>query len=71
VIDPPKCVVPNVLHLKLAKAKARLKARRCRAGAITRKHSSARNRGRVIRQSPKASAKRRANGFRVKLTVGR
>jgi beta-lactam-binding protein with PASTA domain len=63
-------VVPNVLHLKLAKAKARLKARHCRAGTVTRKHSSHANRGRVIRQSPKASARKRPNGFRVKLTVG-
>jgi beta-lactam-binding protein with PASTA domain len=57
--------------MKLAKAKARLKARHCRAGTITRKHSSAANRGRVIKQAPKASAKKRPNGFRVKLTVGR
>jgi beta-lactam-binding protein with PASTA domain len=64
-------VVPNVLHMKLAKAKARLKKRHCRAGTITRKHSSLRNRGRVIKQAPKASAKKRPNGFRVKLTVGR
>jgi serine protease AprX len=68
---PPKCVVPNVLRLKLAKAKARLKARHCRAGKITRNHSSARNRGRVIKQIPKASARKRPNGFRLKLTVGR
>jgi beta-lactam-binding protein with PASTA domain len=64
-------VVPNVLHLKLAKAKARLKARHCRAGAVTKKHSSAANRGRVIKQSPKASSKKRPNGFRVRLTVGK
>jgi beta-lactam-binding protein with PASTA domain len=64
-------VVPNVLHLKLAKAKARLKARHCRAGKITRRHSSVHNRGRVIKQSPKASSKKRPNGFRVRLTVGK
>jgi beta-lactam-binding protein with PASTA domain len=64
-------VVPNVLHMKLAKAKARLKARHCRAGKITRKHSSARNRGRVIKQVPKASRRKHPNGFRVRLTVGR
>jgi hypothetical protein len=29
------------------------------------------NRGRVIKQSPKASAKKRPNGYRVKLAVGR
>jgi beta-lactam-binding protein with PASTA domain len=60
-----------VLHLKLAKAKAKLKKRHCGVGKITRKHSSFANRGRVIKQSPKASAKKRPNGFRVRLTVGK
>ena len=64
-------MVPNVVHLKLAKAKAKLKKRHCGLGKITRKHSSAANRGRVIKQSPKASAKKRPNGYRVKLAVGR
>jgi beta-lactam-binding protein with PASTA domain len=60
-----------VLHLKLAKAKARLKARHCRAGKISRKHSTRVNRGRVIKQIPKASRRKRPNGFRVALTIGR
>jgi beta-lactam-binding protein with PASTA domain len=64
-------VVPNVLHLKLAKAKAKIRKRHCAVGKITRKHSSLANKGRVIKQSPKASAKKRPNGFRVKLTVGK
>jgi len=64
-------VVPNGLHLKLAKAKARIRTRHCGVGQITRKHSTLANKGHVIKQSPKASAKKRANGFRVKLTVGR
>jgi beta-lactam-binding protein with PASTA domain len=64
-------VVPNVLHMKLAKAKARIRKRHCRVGKITRKHSTFALRGRVVRQAPKASAKRRPNGFRVRLTVGR
>jgi beta-lactam-binding protein with PASTA domain len=63
--------VPNVLHLTLAKARAKIRTRHCRVGAITKKHSSARNRGRVIKQSPKASSRRRSNGYRVRLTVGR
>jgi beta-lactam-binding protein with PASTA domain len=63
--------VPNVLHLKLAKARVRIRSRHCRVGTITKKHSSARNRGRVLKQSPKASSKKRANGYRVKLIVGR
>jgi len=63
-------VVPNVLHLKLAKARMKLRTRHCGLGKVTRKHSSPANRGRVIKQSPKTSAKR-PNGYRVKLTVGR
>ena len=35
---PPKCVVPNVLHLKLAKAKARIRARHCRIGKVSKRH---------------------------------
>ena len=64
-------MVPNVLHLKLAKAKAKIRKRHCGVGKITRKHSSLANKGRVFKQNPKASAKKRANGFRVKLTVGK
>lgn len=64
-------MVPNVLHLKLAKARQRIVRRHCRVGNVTRKHSSLANKGRVIKQSPKASSKKRRNGFRVNLTVGR
>ena len=64
-------MVPNVLHLKLAKAKAKIRRRHCGVGKVTRKHSSQANRGRVIKQSPKASSKKRRNGFKVNLTVGR
>jgi serine protease AprX len=67
---PPKCVVPNVLHLKLAKAKARIKKRHCGVGRITREHSRPANRGRVIKQRPTAGSERRPKGFRVRLTVG-
>jgi beta-lactam-binding protein with PASTA domain len=63
--------VPNVLHMKLAQAKARIRTRHCRVGKVTRKHSSHHNRGRVIKQSPKASSKKRPNGFKVRLWVGR
>jgi beta-lactam-binding protein with PASTA domain len=64
-------VVPNVIGLKLAKARAKISRRHCRVGKITRRHSNAAFKGRVLNQAPKASAKRRANGFRVRLTVGR
>jgi beta-lactam-binding protein with PASTA domain len=63
-------VVPNVVHLKLVKAQRRLIKRHCRAGKITRKHSTRANRGRVLKQSPKASRRKRRNGFKVALTVG-
>jgi beta-lactam-binding protein with PASTA domain len=64
-------VVPNVIRQKLAKARAKIRKRHCRVGKITRRHSTFAVRGRMIRQAPKASAKRRPNGFRVRLTVGR
>jgi beta-lactam-binding protein with PASTA domain len=57
--------------MKLKKAKARIRKRHCRVGKITKKHSSLANRGRVIKQIPKGSAKKRPNGFRVRLTVGK
>jgi beta-lactam-binding protein with PASTA domain len=63
--------VPNVIGQKLAKARAKIRRRHCRVGTITRKHSSPALRGRVLRQAPKASGRKRPNGFRVKLTVGR
>jgi beta-lactam-binding protein with PASTA domain len=64
-------VVPNVLHLKLAQARAKIRRRHCGVGNVTRKHSSHANRGRVIKQNPHASSKKRRNGFRVNLTVGK
>jgi uncharacterized repeat protein (TIGR01451 family) len=68
---PPKCVVPNVLHLRLAKARARIRKRHCRVGKTTRRHSSRANRGRVIKQVPKGSGRKRPAGFRVRLTIGK
>ena len=64
-------MVPNVLHLRLAQAKAKIRRRHCGVGHIARKHSSNANRGRVIKQNPRASSKKRRNGFKVNLTVGR
>jgi beta-lactam-binding protein with PASTA domain len=57
--------------MKLVKARTRLIKRHCRAGAITRKHSTRANRGRVLKQAPKASRRQRRNGFKVALTVGK
>ena len=59
-----------MLHLKLAKAKAKIRARHCRVGQVTRKHSSQRLKGRVLSQSPKAGKVLR-NGARVNLKVGK
>jgi beta-lactam-binding protein with PASTA domain len=61
--------VPNVVHMKLAKAKARIRARHCSVGRITRKHSSRRLKGRVLSQSPKRGTF--ARGHKVNLRVGR
>jgi len=60
-----------VLHLELANAKARLKARHCRAGKISKKHSTHASRGSRVQKIPKASPRKRSNGFRVRLTIGR
>jgi PASTA domain len=70
VIPPTKCKVPNLLHRKLSDAKAAIRIAHCAVGSVTRKDSSRRNRGRVIRQSPSAG-KQFAAGKKVNLTVGK
>jgi len=67
---PLKCHVPRVVGLKLAKAKARIRARHCRVGRVTRKFSSARKKGKVLKQRPKAG-KTLARNAKVNLTVGK
>jgi len=62
--------VPKVVGLKLAKAKKRIRARHCRAGKITRKHSSLAKKGRVLAQNPKAGKVLRVDA-RVNLKVGK
>jgi beta-lactam-binding protein with PASTA domain len=57
--------------MKLAKARTRLIKRHCRAGKITLMHSTRANRGRVLKQRPKASSRQRRNAFKVALTVGK
>ena len=54
----------------LAKAKVAIRRHHCRTGKVTRKISSRRLKGRVIRQSPKAG-RRLANGHKVNLVVGK
>jgi beta-lactam-binding protein with PASTA domain len=54
----------------LAKAKTKIRQHHCKVGKVTRKASSQRLKGKVIKQSPKAG-KRLANGHKVNLTVGK
>jgi Tol biopolymer transport system component len=63
-----KCVVPRVIGLKLARAKARLRSRHCKTGRVRRVTS--RRYGRVLGQHPRRGATR-SRGFRVRLVVGR
>jgi beta-lactam-binding protein with PASTA domain len=62
--------VPNVIGLRLVRARARIRARRCRVGTIRRVRSRRTRIGRVVGQSPRGGAVRRV-GFRVNLRVGR
>ncbi|HEY6584992.1 MAG TPA: PQQ-dependent sugar dehydrogenase [Gaiellaceae bacterium] len=64
------CRVPKLVGLKLRTAKVRLRRAHCRAGRLRAKRSTAKRRGRVIAQSPRAGARRPA-GSRVRMTVGR
>jgi PASTA domain/Divergent InlB B-repeat domain len=67
---PVKCVVPKVVGLTLAKAKTKIKKAHCRVGKVTKKHSSKKKKGKVIKQSPKAGKKLKVNS-KVNLTVGK
>jgi hypothetical protein len=68
---PPlkRCRVPRVIGLRLKTAKTRIRRANCRVGRVRSKRS-ARRRGRVISQSPRAGA-RRPQGARVQLTLSR
>jgi hypothetical protein len=67
---PPSCVVPKVVGKSLANARAAITRAHCKVGSITRRHSSARKRGKVVGQSP-AAGRRLRNGAKVNLTVGK
>jgi beta-lactam-binding protein with PASTA domain len=62
-------VVPNVIHNTLGRAKSRIRHGNCRVGQVTRKFSSRRLKGHVIRQAPRGG-RHLANGARVNLVVG-
>ena len=65
---PVKCHVPRVIGLRLGQARLKIRRARCATGKISRVRSP--RVGRVLRQAPRAGA-RRARGFPVDLTVGR
>jgi hypothetical protein len=69
---PPKppCKVPRVVGKPLATAKKKIKRAHCRVGKITRKASTPKKKGRVLKQSPRAG-KKLGNGHKVNLTVGK
>jgi beta-lactam-binding protein with PASTA domain len=66
----PKCVVPKVVGLKLAKAKARIKKAHCRVGKVTKRFSTRKKKGRVLSQRPKPR-KTLKSGAKVNLVVGK
>jgi Divergent InlB B-repeat domain/PASTA domain len=66
----PKCVVPKVVGLKLAKARARIKKAHCRVGKVTKKFSTRKKKGRVLAQRPKPR-KSLKSGAKVNLVVGK
>jgi subtilisin family serine protease len=66
----PPCVVPNVIGVKLATAKAKIKARHCRAGKLTYVKSTTKKKGKVVVEKPKAG-KRLGNDAKVSLWIGK
>ena len=65
-----KCVVPKLKGLSLKKARAKLKKAHCRAGKITKKASTKKQKGRVLKQKPKPGKILKPNA-KVNLTVGK
>ena len=65
----PSCHVPRLKGLTLKKAKAKLKKAHCRLGRVTKKRS-AKRKGRVIAQRPKAGKKLKSGG-RVAVVLSR
>jgi plastocyanin len=67
---PPPCVVPKVVHERLAAARRNIRNHHCAVGKVTRRHSRARWRGKVVSQTPHWY-KRFAPGREVNLVVGK
>ena len=66
----PKCKVPKVVGLKLAKARSKIVRAHCKVGKVRKKFSRRRKKGKVIAQKPKAGKTLPANS-KVRLTVGK
>jgi hypothetical protein len=64
------CKVPKVVGLKLTRAKSKIRAARCKVGKVTRKFSSRKKKGKVMRQKPKPGKTLPLNA-KVNLTVGK
>ena len=67
---PPACVVPKVIGTKLRTASAKLKAKHCRVGKVAYVKSTAKRKGKVVRESPKVG-KHLGNNARVSLWIGK
>jgi hypothetical protein len=65
-----KCVVPKVVGKTLKKARARIKKAHCRVGKITKKASTKKKKGRVLKQKPKPGKILKPNA-KVNLTDGK
>jgi hypothetical protein len=65
-----RCIVPKLRGRRLRGARKALRKGHCKLGRVTRRKARRRLRGRVIRQRPRAGAKRR-RGFKVAVVVGR
>ena len=66
----PPCAVPNVIGKKLATAKSRIKARHCRLGKLSYVKSTRKQKGKVVKESPKAG-KRLGSNAKVNLWFGK
>ena len=66
----PKCKVPKVVGLTLAKAKSKIRRAHCGVGKIRKKFSSRKKKGHVLSQKPKPG-KTLPAGAKVNLTVGK
>lgn len=69
---PPeiRCVVPRVIGLRLAVARARIGRANCLVGSVRRVRAKPMKAGKVLAQNPRAGSVR-ARGAKVKLVVGR